>query len=253
MSAKYKAAFLSAEGFDPTLPSGKKELSMPVDWIAGTFDSRHLYQLTRARRDEWWYRFRRFAIPLSITGENTLNFNFNCTRRMLLGGVITDEHDLRKPGMGFLHEATHASLVDGAITYFGEQTITNFDGNPANTATIDCTINMFLKRWGAISPFSILNYPMHAVSGDLWIPYFHLAANINVIANAEYAITIESTGSLGNYLGSFCLSHGGGDLELSVHSDGPDLFQPDTLGMDITPNLWFGWNGTWDTATGARL
>lgn len=251
MSVTFKTVYTSADGFDPELPGGLFESSVPVDWIEGTFDDRHLFELTRAERDEWQKRFRRLRCQLAITGENTLDFDFNLTRRMLLGDPIVDEHDLRKPGMGYLHEATHLTNYDGAFTYYGDQTITNFDGDPDNTATIDCTVQMFLKRFDTDSPFSLLDYPMHAVSGDLWIPYFHLALNIGVIAGVEYQITGVSTITPGAYEGSFAPSHGGGDFPLEVHSDGGDAFQPDTLSLSVVPNLWFAWGTKYDVNTGA--
>jgi hypothetical protein len=252
MSVTYVAEQLSANGFDPTLPSGIKELSWPFDWIEGTFDDRHLFELTRAQLSEMWYRFRRFRVQWSSTGDNTLDFDFNMTRRLLLGDPITDEHDLRKPGMGYLHEATHLTNYDGAFVYeSGLVTITGFDGNPSNTASIDATLNMFLKRFDPDSPFSLLDYPMHIVTGgDTWIPYFHLFINVGVSAASEYAMTAESTITPSAFEGSFAPSHGGGDFPLEVHSDGGDAFQPATLSLLITPNLWFEWGTKYDANTG---
>lgn len=260
MSVQYKCLFTSASGFNPTLPTSIKEMSVPFDWTTGGADNRHLFTLTRGQRDEWWKRFRRFNVTLSLTGLNTLDFgNFDIDRRMLGGAAITDEHDLRKPGMGFLHASSDATSEPNPCEYFAQRTITGFDSGPGNTADLELTVHYFRKIWSASNV--VQYYPMHATGSDLWIPYLHIHATVLVNAGSEYQITLDSVqNGSGDFSGSFCVSHGGGNFGINLSSDG-DIFEPTAVTLDFEPNLFFQHaalvNGVevpkWDANTGERL
>lgn len=240
------------DGYDPTVPLGYNEASLPLRWALLPSPGQHVpFGLTLDQRDVWWNHFAAVEVDLTFVdpdfGSGT-NFTFTVPRQIeanLTPHTVT-EADLWLPGI----DAVTAGN-EGPTCFRGSLQRDDIFG-PGSFARCTLTIRFF----------SAMTTGGDAVNGayvdalGAWYPAIEIVGLVEYddgLGNSyfyDFSTIIGAFASLGDV--SFCPLHGGGDLPITITNTPQDPLDYSINGS-VIPVSFYGWEGAFDTSTGEPL